>query len=80
MDLEDLGTIRRIKLEQCVQLCQFENDANQVNRWIHSAEGKAIFTTDRLCMYVLLPEKPGFWEVHGERKFREIKITVFASQ
>ena len=39
MDLEDLGTIRRIKLEQCVQLCQFENDANQVNRWIHSAEG-----------------------------------------
>ena len=30
MDLEDLGSIRRIKLEQCVQLCQFENDANQV--------------------------------------------------
>ena len=39
MDLEDLGSIRRIKLEQCVQLCQFESDANQVNRWIHSAEG-----------------------------------------
>ena len=39
MDLEDLGAIRRIKLEQCVQLCQFESDANQVNRWIHSAEG-----------------------------------------
>jgi len=39
MDLEDLGSIRRIKLEQCVQLCQFENDANQVIRWIHSAEG-----------------------------------------
>ena len=32
MDLEDLGSIRRIKLEQCVQLCQFENDANQVKR------------------------------------------------
>jgi hypothetical protein len=32
MDLEDLGSIRRIKLEQCVQLCQFENDANQVNK------------------------------------------------
>lgn len=30
MDIEDLGTIRRIKLEQCIQLCQFENDANQV--------------------------------------------------
>ncbi len=39
MDLEDLGAIRRIKLEQCVQLCQFESDANQVIRWIHSAEG-----------------------------------------
>ena len=32
MDLEDLGSIRRIKLEQCVQLCQFENDANQVQK------------------------------------------------
>lgn len=30
IDIEDLGTIRRIKLEQCIQLCQFENDANQV--------------------------------------------------
>ena len=30
MDIEDLGSIRRIKLEQCIQLCQFENDANQV--------------------------------------------------
>ncbi len=30
MELEDLATIRRIKLEQCVQLCQFEGDANQV--------------------------------------------------
>lgn len=39
MDLEDLGAIRRIKLEQCIKLCQFESDANQVNRWIHSAEG-----------------------------------------
>ena len=31
MDIEDLGSIRRIKLEQCIQLCQFENDANQVS-------------------------------------------------
>ena len=30
MDLEDLGQVRRIKLEQCIQLCQFETDANQV--------------------------------------------------
>lgn len=39
MDIEDLASIRRIKLEQCIQLCQFENDANQVIRWIQSAEG-----------------------------------------
>ena len=30
-DLEDLGAIRRIKLEQCIQLCQFESDANQAS-------------------------------------------------
>lgn len=30
MDLEDLAEIKRVKLEQCVQLCQFRTDANQV--------------------------------------------------
>jgi triple functional domain protein len=30
MDLEDLAEMKRVKLEQCVQLCQFQNDANQV--------------------------------------------------
>ena len=30
MDLEDLGSVRRIKLEQSIQLCQIETDANQV--------------------------------------------------
>ena len=34
MDLEDLGSVRRIKLEQCIQLCQFETDANQVKKFI----------------------------------------------
>jgi hypothetical protein len=34
MDLEDLGSVRRIKLEQCIQLCQFETDANQVKKVI----------------------------------------------
>ena len=43
MDLEDLGSIRRIKLEQCVQLCQFENDANQVKNKV--AEISRQFTT-----------------------------------
>ena len=32
VDIEDLGTIRRIKLEQCIQLCRFETDANQVRQ------------------------------------------------
>lgn len=30
MDLEDLAEMKRVKLEQCVQLCQFRADANQV--------------------------------------------------
>ena len=32
IDIEDMGTIRRIKLEQCIQLSQFEGDANQVQK------------------------------------------------
>ena len=28
--MEDLATIRRIKLEQCVQLATFQTDATQV--------------------------------------------------
>ena len=39
MDIEDLGAIRRIKLEQCVQLCQFESDANQVHKYFHMRYG-----------------------------------------
>jgi len=31
LDLEDLAEVKRTKLEQAVQLCQFQNDANQVN-------------------------------------------------
>ncbi len=42
MDLEDLGSIRRIKLEQSIQLCQFESDASQVNRWIQNAESMLV--------------------------------------
>ena len=30
VDMEDLATIRRIKLEQCVQLATFQTDATQV--------------------------------------------------
>lgn len=38
MDLEDLAEMKRVKLEQCVQLCQFQNDANQVVSWIRNGE------------------------------------------
>ncbi|KDR16954.1 Triple functional domain protein, partial [Zootermopsis nevadensis] len=38
MDLEDLAEMKRVKLEQCVQLCQFQNDANQVISWIRNGE------------------------------------------
>ena len=31
MDMEDYATVRRIKLEQCVQLATFKTDANQVS-------------------------------------------------
>ena len=30
--MEDYATVRRIKLEQCVQLATFKTDANQVSR------------------------------------------------
>ncbi len=40
IDIEDLGTIRRIKLEQCIQLCQFESDANQVRSYGRERERK----------------------------------------
>ncbi|XP_059088154.1 triple functional domain protein-like isoform X1 [Tigriopus californicus] len=39
IDIEEFGSLRRLKLEQCIQLSQFEGDANQVIRWIQSAEG-----------------------------------------
>lgn len=30
MDIEDLAEVKRVRLEQCIQLCQLEKDANQV--------------------------------------------------
>ena len=36
--MEDLATIRRIKLEQCIQFITFQSDAQQVIRWIHDTE------------------------------------------
>ena len=38
MDLEDLAEIKRVKLEQTIQLCHFQNDANQVISWIRNGE------------------------------------------
>lgn len=42
LDLEDLAEIKRGKLEQAVQLCQFQNDANQVISWIRNGEAMLI--------------------------------------
>lgn len=38
LDLEEMAEVKRAKLEQAVQLCQFQNDANQVILWIRNGE------------------------------------------
>ncbi|XP_059472379.1 kalirin isoform X2 [Neocloeon triangulifer] len=38
MDLEDLAEMRRVRLEQALQLGQFQSDANQVISWIRNGE------------------------------------------
>ncbi|XP_046401247.1 triple functional domain protein [Ischnura elegans] len=38
MDVEDLAEVRRVRLEQCLQLCQFQADASQVVSWIRNGE------------------------------------------
>lgn len=38
LDLEDMAEAKRIKLEQTIQLCHFQNDANQVISWIRNGE------------------------------------------
>ncbi|XP_054168733.1 triple functional domain protein-like [Oppia nitens] len=38
MDLEDLSEIRRMRLEQMIQLCHFHSDANQVLQWMRNGE------------------------------------------
>ncbi|XP_018907690.2 triple functional domain protein isoform X1 [Bemisia tabaci] len=38
MDLEDLAEMKRVQLEQCVQLCTFKQDAHHVVSWINNGE------------------------------------------
>lgn len=38
MDIEDLSEMRRVRLEQAVQFCQFQSDASQVLTWIRNGE------------------------------------------
>ncbi|KAL3284864.1 hypothetical protein HHI36_019002 [Cryptolaemus montrouzieri] len=38
IDLEEMAELKRVKLEQCIQLGQFQNDANQVISWIRNGE------------------------------------------
>lgn len=42
IDLEELTEAKRAKLEQAVQLCQFQNDANQVMSWIRNGEAMLV--------------------------------------
>lgn len=42
LDLEELAELKRVKLEQAVQLCQFRVDANQVISWIRNGEAMLI--------------------------------------
>ncbi|EDV95637.1 GH15671 [Drosophila grimshawi] len=44
IDLEELSEAKRAKLEQAVQLCQFQNDANQVISWIRNGEAMLVAT------------------------------------
>ncbi|XP_042869484.1 kalirin-like isoform X2 [Penaeus japonicus] len=38
IDVELLADMKRVKLEQCIHLLQFENEANQVISWIRNGE------------------------------------------
>lgn len=38
LDLEEVAEMKRLKLEQSVQVCQLENDAAQVMSWIRNGE------------------------------------------
>ncbi|RWS15944.1 triple functional domain protein-like protein [Dinothrombium tinctorium] len=38
MDFEDISEMRRVRLEQCVQFCQFKSDATQVLSWMKNGE------------------------------------------
>ncbi|KAK8771200.1 hypothetical protein V5799_025555 [Amblyomma americanum] len=38
MDIEDLAEVKRVRLEQCIQLCQLEKDASQVYSVLDSLE------------------------------------------
>ncbi|XP_017066373.1 kalirin isoform X1 [Drosophila eugracilis] len=42
IDLEEMSEAKRAKLEQAVQLCQFQNDANQVISWIRNGEAMLV--------------------------------------
>jgi len=42
IDLEELAEAKRAKLDQAVQLCQFQNDANQVISWIRNGEAMLV--------------------------------------
>lgn len=48
MDLVELSELKRSRLDQAVQLCQFNNDASQVYHFIF------IFILNKLLMFYIL--------------------------
>ncbi|XP_066961005.1 kalirin isoform X3 [Macrobrachium rosenbergii] len=63
MDIEVLTDMKRVKLEQCIHLLQFENEANQVISWIRNGEAvlAASFTIPSS-----LPEANALSHEHGQ--------------
>ena len=49
--MEDLATIRRIKLEQCVQLATFQTDATQVGTKSIKNRASIPLTTLDVCVH-----------------------------
>ena len=59
MLLEELAEVKRVKLEQCIQLGRFQNEANQVISWIRNGESMlmASFTVPNSLMDAELLKK-----------------------
>lgn len=85
VDLEELAEVKRVKLEQCIQLGQFQNDANQVISWIRNGESMlmASFTIpNSLADAELLKKEHEQFQVsliQSIEQYQSVKIKMVAS-